>query len=124
MLQVQADADGGSVNARGRVHGRCMGRPGGTVAKQSLGHTQSTVEVQSIEIKCKNQRVLGLLHNPVEHQHAKHINVVHHFERERMAGQGEGLRHRRHADRRAIKELSRLKHIKFSKDMGTVAPCK
>ena len=39
----------------------------------------------AVEMHCDNQGALGLMHNPCNHQRAKHIDVAHHFVRERVA---------------------------------------
>jgi hypothetical protein len=40
---------------------------------------------QAVQMCCDNQGALRLMHNPCNHQRAKHIEVVHHFLRERVA---------------------------------------
>jgi hypothetical protein len=46
---------------------------------------EGTQDMPGIELKCDNQAALALMHNPVHHQRAKHIDVCHHFLQERVA---------------------------------------
>jgi hypothetical protein len=42
-------------------------------------------ETQAVELRCDNQGAIALMRNPTNHQRAKHIDVCHHFVRERVA---------------------------------------
>ena len=46
---------------------------------------RGTKGADKVEIWCDNQGALALQRNPTSHQRAKHIDVAHHFVRERVA---------------------------------------
>jgi hypothetical protein len=51
---------------------------------RKLLHVLDDAPAPSITIKCDNQAVLALIKNPVAHARTKHIDVAHHYIRDRV----------------------------------------
>lgn len=80
-------------------------------------------EAGSVQMNCDSNGALAQMHNPVGHQRAKHIDVQHHFIRERVA-RGE-VKVRYIATKSMVadvltKALPKPQHEQFSKSMGLV----
>jgi hypothetical protein len=82
-LVERAAADGGGLDRRSSVHG------GGGGVKEALWFRKLArdigLEIGGVQILCDNQGAIKLLKHPIASQRSKHIDVLHHFARERVA---------------------------------------
>lgn len=78
---------------------------------------------QPVPILCDNQAALSLLHNPITSVRSKHIDVQHHFARERVARQEVAFTYCA-TDSNAADGLTKIlpdaKHAKFVEGLGLV----
>jgi hypothetical protein len=75
----------------------------------------------SVQMNSDSSGALAQMHNPVGHQKAKHIDVLHHFLRERVARGEVKVDYIATEDMVAdvlTKALGKTQHEKFSKAMG------
>jgi hypothetical protein len=75
----------------------------------------------SVQMYCDNVGALAQMHNPVGHQKAKHIDVLHHFLRERVARGKVKVEYVATENMVAdllTKAVGKQQHEKFSKAMG------
>jgi hypothetical protein len=79
------------------------------------------VHLQSVTILCDNQAALQILKNPVASARSKHIDVIHHFARERVARREVHFSYCKSEDMIAdcmTKALPAIKFIKCREGMG------
>jgi hypothetical protein len=79
------------------------------------------LDLGTVQIYCHNQGAIRLLKHPIASQRSKHIDVIHHFARERVARKEVGFAHCRTEDMKAdimTKALAPGKFKKCKSDIG------
>ncbi len=83
------------------------------------------VEQEQTPIHCDNTGAVKLAHNPVSHSRTKHIDIAHHFLRERVANKEVELVQVPTKDNTAdilTKPLTRAEHDRLSAALGIRSP--
>ncbi len=91
------------------------------VLLEDMGFTQTTATV----IHADNQGAIALSHNPVGHSRAKHIDIRHHFIRERIQNSEIRLEYCSTKDMLAdifTKQLPREQFERFRSELGVGSP--
>jgi hypothetical protein len=75
----------------------------------------------TVEILCNNQGAIRLLKHPTASQRSKHIDVIHHFARERVVRKEVSFEYCRTGDMAAdilTKQLTKAKFVKCRQEIG------
>jgi hypothetical protein len=79
------------------------------------------LDLGTVEILCENQGAIRLLKHPIASQRSKHIDVIHHFARERVARKEVGFEYCKTGDMAAdilTRQLAKAKFVKCRQAIG------